>query len=37
MIDYSKCIRCYCCEEMCPHGAVDIRKPALSRILQWRF
>jgi len=20
--DYSKCIRCYCCQEMCPEGAV---------------
>jgi len=22
--DYTKCIRCYCCEEMCPHGAIKV-------------
>ena len=20
--DYDRCIRCYCCVEMCPHGAL---------------
>lgn len=20
--DYTRCIRCYCCQEMCPHGAI---------------
>ena len=21
-IDYDRCIRCYCCQEMCPEGAI---------------
>lgn len=25
-IDYKECIRCYCCHEMCPEGAIDIKK-----------
>jgi uncharacterized protein (DUF362 family)/Pyruvate/2-oxoacid:ferredoxin oxidoreductase delta subunit len=25
-VDYSKCIRCFCCSEFCPEGAVGIRK-----------
>ncbi|MCL2165910.1 MAG: DUF362 domain-containing protein [Clostridiales bacterium] len=25
--DYSRCIRCFCCQELCPHGAVFIREP----------
>jgi uncharacterized protein (DUF362 family)/Pyruvate/2-oxoacid:ferredoxin oxidoreductase delta subunit len=31
-IDYRKCIRCYCCQELCPHGAVLTRQGALLRI-----
>ena len=30
---YGRCIRCYCCQEVCPHGAVVIRLPALARVL----
>ncbi|MCL1849403.1 MAG: DUF362 domain-containing protein [Clostridiales bacterium] len=25
--DYSRCIRCFCCQELCPHGAVLIQEP----------
>ena len=25
--DYSRCIRCFCCQEMCPHGAIVIQAP----------
>jgi uncharacterized protein (DUF362 family)/ferredoxin-like protein FixX len=25
--DYSRCIRCFCCQELCPHGAILIREP----------
>ncbi|MBN1669946.1 MAG: DUF362 domain-containing protein [Kiritimatiellae bacterium] len=32
-IDYSKCIRCYCCHEMCPHRAVRFKKSVLHRLL----
>ncbi|MCX6557412.1 MAG: DUF362 domain-containing protein [Candidatus Aminicenantes bacterium] len=31
--DYPRCIRCYCCQEMCPHGAITIRRPLLSRLI----
>ncbi len=24
LFDYKKCIRCYCCQEMCPEGAIKI-------------
>ena len=24
MIDYKSCIRCYCCQELCPYGAIRI-------------
>ena len=25
--DYKRCIRCFCCQEMCPHGAILIKEP----------
>jgi len=25
--DYSRCIRCFCCQELCPHGAIFIQEP----------
>jgi uncharacterized protein (DUF362 family)/Pyruvate/2-oxoacid:ferredoxin oxidoreductase delta subunit len=31
VIDYDKCIRCYCCLESCPHGAVDIKQGVLAK------
>jgi len=30
--DYDGCIRCYCCIEVCPHGAIRAREPILGRI-----
>jgi NAD-dependent dihydropyrimidine dehydrogenase PreA subunit len=30
---YGLCIRCYCCQEMCPDGAVYIRNTVMARIL----
>ncbi|HDJ27744.1 MAG TPA: 4Fe-4S dicluster domain-containing protein, partial [Proteobacteria bacterium] len=24
-IDYKACIRCYCCHELCPYGAVQAK------------
>lgn len=30
--DYQKCIRCYCCQEVCPYGAIFIRAPILRKI-----
>jgi uncharacterized protein (DUF362 family)/ferredoxin len=31
-IDYHQCIRCFCCQELCPHGAVLTRQGALLRV-----
>lgn len=30
--DYEKCIRCYCCIEVCPHGALKTRQPVLGKL-----
>ncbi|KJS30457.1 MAG: hypothetical protein VR64_15900 [Desulfatitalea sp. BRH_c12] len=30
--DYNACIRCYCCLEMCPHGAIRAREPLLGKV-----
>jgi uncharacterized protein (DUF362 family)/NAD-dependent dihydropyrimidine dehydrogenase PreA subunit len=29
---YGRCIRCYCCQESCPEGAVDVDNPLLGRL-----
>jgi ferredoxin len=31
--DYERCIRCYCCQEMCPDNAITIETPLLGRLL----
>jgi len=30
---YSRCIRCYCCQELCPEGAIEIKKPLVRKLL----
>ena len=37
--DYDKCIKCYCCQEMCPEEAITVRKSLLARIAdrKWRI
>ena len=30
--NYGRCIRCYCCQESCPEGAVAVENPLLGRI-----
>lgn len=30
---YSRCIRCYCCQEMCPEKAIKVRTPLLGRLI----
>ncbi|MBN1664369.1 MAG: DUF362 domain-containing protein [Deltaproteobacteria bacterium] len=30
---YKHCIRCYCCQEMCPEGAITVESPLLARLL----
>lgn len=31
-IDYEHCIRCFCCQELCPHGALTTRQGLLLRL-----
>jgi uncharacterized protein (DUF362 family)/Pyruvate/2-oxoacid:ferredoxin oxidoreductase delta subunit len=33
VINYDDCIRCYCCHELCPEGAVELRRSLLGRII----
>jgi len=30
--DYDRCIRCYCCQETCPEGAINLSNPLLGKI-----
>lgn len=30
--DYNSCIRCYCCQETCPEGAISIKTPLPGKI-----
>jgi Fe-S-cluster-containing hydrogenase component 2 len=32
--DYDRCIRCYCCVEMCPHGALAAVETGPGRALR---
>lgn len=32
-MDAARCIRCYCCHELCPALAVELRKPVVGRLL----
>jgi formate hydrogenlyase subunit 6/NADH:ubiquinone oxidoreductase subunit I len=32
-IRLDRCIRCYCCHELCPEQAIELRQPALARLL----
>ena len=33
IIDYSQCISCFCCREVCPYAAIGIKKSFLARLL----
>ena len=33
VIDYAQCISCFCCQEVCPYGAIATKKSFLSRVL----
>ena len=35
VIDRAKCIKCFCCYEVCPHKAIIIKKNLLARLL-WK-
>ncbi len=30
---YKRCIRCYCCQEICPHKAISIKIPLLGKLI----
>lgn len=32
--DYDTCIRCYCCLEICPHGAIRMKEPLMGKIVR---
>ena len=32
--DYDRCIRCYCCQEMCPERAIEVKTPPLGRLIR---
>jgi len=32
--DYDKCIRCYCCIEVCPYAALKAEKPVIAKVLK---
>ncbi|MHC1742056.1 MAG: DUF362 domain-containing protein [Syntrophobacteraceae bacterium] len=32
--DYDRCIRCYCCVEVCPHGALRSKEPILGKVFR---
>ena len=36
VFDYNRCIRCYCCRELCPEAALDVRKGILLKIFGGR-
>lgn len=36
-IDYGRCIRCFCCQELCPHGAITSRQGILLRLSDFIF
>ncbi|HPQ55364.1 MAG TPA: 4Fe-4S binding protein [Spirochaetota bacterium] len=33
MYDYQKCIRCYCCMEICPEAAIGLKRGKLQWLL----
>ena len=35
-IDDQKCIRCYCCQELCPYNSIELRVPLIRRLFQPR-
>jgi len=37
IFDYDKCIRCYCCIEVCPHGALETKETLLSGLARRIF
>lgn len=36
VFDYHTCIRCYCCQELCPPQVIGLRVPAVARLMTRR-
>jgi formate hydrogenlyase subunit 6/NADH:ubiquinone oxidoreductase subunit I len=34
-IDYGRCIRCFCCQELCPYGAITTQQGVLLRFVEF--
>jgi len=34
-IDYGRCIRCFCCQELCPYGAITTKQGVLLKIAEF--
>ncbi len=32
--DYAKCIRCFCCQELCPRGAIEVKEAPLGFLIK---
>jgi formate hydrogenlyase subunit 6/NADH:ubiquinone oxidoreductase subunit I len=32
---YNNCIRCYCCQEMCPEGAIRLKIPLIRKVFDY--
>jgi formate hydrogenlyase subunit 6/NADH:ubiquinone oxidoreductase subunit I len=32
--NYATCIRCYCCQEICPESAIELKIPFLRKIFR---
>jgi uncharacterized protein (DUF362 family)/Pyruvate/2-oxoacid:ferredoxin oxidoreductase delta subunit len=37
--DYNYCIRCYCCQELCPQKAIEVKIPVLTKLIDrnWKL
>ncbi len=36
-IDLGPCLRCFCCHEVCPRGAIKVKRSRVLRLLNWLF
>ena len=34
VIDRRKCIKCYCCQEFCPVGAMKVMRPPAAKLME---
>lgn len=35
--DYDRCIRCFCCQEICPHRAITVKTPIMRHFISWIY